>query len=112
MTTKEYRIGVCKTTDILSGEDFMPPYYKVYLVEEWDNQPPTTWYETEFDTLEEARKYIEEKKMDVVVDKYKKLIEDELFKATPDETTGFCNGLKAYLDEIIGQANYEKEQYK
>lgn len=112
MTTKEYRIGVCKTTDILSGEDFMPPYYKVYLVEEWDNQPPTTWYETEFDTLEEARKYIEEKKMDVVVDKYRKLIEDELFKATPDETIGFCNGLKYYLDGLIEQSDYEKEQYK
>ena len=112
MATKEYRIGVCKTTDILSGEDFMPPYYKVYLVEEWDNQPPTTWYETEFDTLEEARKYIEERKMDVVVDKYKKLIEDELFKATPDETIGFCKGLKDYLGGLIEQSDYEKEQYK
>lgn len=112
MTTKEYKIGVCKTTDVISGEDFLPPYYKVYSVEVWDNQPPTTWYEAEFDTLEEARKYVEEKKMDVVVDKYKKLIEDEIFKATPDETIGFCNGLKAYLDELIGQSNYEKEQYK
>lgn len=112
MTTKEYKIGVCKTTDVISGEDFLPPYYKVYSVEEWNNQPPTTWYEAEFDTLEEARKYVEEKRMDVVVDKYKKLIEDEVFKATPDETIGFCNGLKAYLDELIGQSNYEKEQYK
>lgn len=112
MTTKEYRIGVCKTTDVDSNEDFLPPYYKVYSIEPLGDEPPATWFETEFDTLEEARKYIEEKKMDVVVDKYRKLIEDELFKATPDETIGFCEGLKTYLDEIIGQANYEKEQYK
>lgn len=57
MTTKEYKIGVCKTTDVISGEDFLPPYYKVYSVEVWDNQPPTTWYEAEFDTLEEAMAY-------------------------------------------------------
>lgn len=112
MTTKEYKIGVCKTTDVDSGEDFLPPYYKVYLVEEWDDQPPTTWYEAEFDTLEEARAYIEKKKMSTVVDKYKKLIEDEVFKATPDETIGLCEWLKAYLDELIKQSNYEKEQYK
>ena len=60
MTTKEYRIGVCKTTDVDSDEDFLPPYYKVYSVEVWDNQPPTTWYEAEFDTLDEAKKYIKE----------------------------------------------------
>lgn len=72
MTTKEYRIGVCKTTDIDSGEDFLPPYYKVYSIETWEDQPPTTWFEMDFDTLEEARAYIEEKKMSVVVDKYKK----------------------------------------
>ena len=54
----------------------------------------------------------ERKRMSVVVDKYKKLIEDEMFKATPDEMIGFCEGLKACLDEIIGQANYEKKQYK
>lgn len=112
MTTKEYRIGVCKTTDIASGEDFLPPYYKVYSIETWDDQPPTTWFEMDFDTLEEARAYIEKKKMGMVVDKYKKLIEDETFKATPDETIGFCEGLKAYLDELIKQSKYEKEQYK
>lgn len=115
MTTKEYKIGVCKTTDIDSGEDFLPPYYKVYSVEllgVGDDEPSVTWYEAEFDTLEEARAYVDKKKMDMVVDKYKKLIEDELFKATPDETIGFCEGLKAYLDELIKQSNYEKEQYK
>ena len=112
MTTKEYKIGVCKTTDVDSDEDFLPPYYKVYLVETWEDQLPTTWFEAEFDTLEEARAYIEKKKMGEAVDKYKKLIEDKLFKATPDETIGFCEGLRAYLDETIKQANYEKEQYK
>ena len=60
MTTKEYKIGVCKTTDIVSGEDFLPPYYKVYSIEMWENEPPTTWYEAEFDTLDEAKKYIKE----------------------------------------------------
>ena len=112
MTTKEYRIGVCKTTDVVSGEDFLPPYYKVYSIETREDRPPTTWLEMDFDTLEEAHAYIERKKMDVAVNKYKKLIEDEIFKATPDETIGFCEGLKAYLDELIGQSNYEKEQYK
>ena len=66
----------------------------------------------DFDTLDEARAYIEKKKMDTVVDKYKKLIGGEMFKATPDETIGFCNGLKAYLDGVIKQSNYEREQYK
>lgn len=112
MVNKEYKIGVCTTVDVISGEDFLPPYYKVYLVEEWNNQPPTTRYEAEFDTLEEARAYIQEKMMSPTVDKYKKLIEDEMFKATPDETIGFCKGLKAHLDELIRQSNYEKEQYK
>lgn len=60
MTTKEYKIGICRTTDIASGEDFLPPYYKVYSVETWEDQPPATWYEAEFDTLDEAKKYIEE----------------------------------------------------
>lgn len=109
MTTKEYKIGVCKTTDINSGEDFMPPYYKVYSVETWGDQPPATWFEMDFDTLEEAKAYVQEKMMMPTVDKYKKLIEDEVSKATPDETIGFCKGLKVYLDELIGQSNYEKE---
>lgn len=60
MTTKEYKIGVCKTTDIDSGEDFLPPFYKVYSIETWGDQPPTTWYEAEFGTLDEAKKYVEE----------------------------------------------------
>lgn len=57
MTTKKYKIGVCKTTGVISGENFLPPYYKVYSIETWDDQPPTTWYEAEFDTLEEAMAY-------------------------------------------------------
>lgn len=60
MTTKEYKIAICKTADILTDEDFMPPYYKVYSVETREDQPPTTWYEAEFDTLDEAKKYIQE----------------------------------------------------
>lgn len=60
MTTKEYKIAICKTTDIVSDEDFMPPYYKVYSVEPLGDQPPTTWYEAEFDTLDEANKYVKE----------------------------------------------------
>ena len=50
--------------------------------------------------------------MKPIIDKYEKLIEDELLKATPDETIGFCEGLKSYLDELVRQSNYEKEQYK
>lgn len=50
--------------------------------------------------------------MDECVQKYKEMIEDEMFKATPDEMIGFCEGLKACLDELIGQANYEKKQYE
>lgn len=59
MTTKEYRIGKCTTVDIENGEDFLPPYYKVYMIEDHDGMP-TTWYEGEFDTLEEAENYIKE----------------------------------------------------
>lgn len=105
---KDYKIGLRTTTDINDGKQLSEPYYVVY--EEFENG--SVWYETDIDTLEEAREYIAKKKMKPVVDKYKKLIEDEVFKATPDETIGFCEGLKAYLDELIGQSNYEKEQYK
>ena len=70
------------------------------------------WWEADTDTLEEAHEYISKKQMEDVVGKYKKLIEDEVFKATPDETIGFCEGLKGYLDEMIKQSKYEKEQYK
>lgn len=112
MATKEYKIAICKTTDIDSGEDFLPLYYKVYLIESLRDEPLATWYMAEFDTLEEARVYVERKKMDVVIDKYKKSIEDEISKATPDETIGFCEGLKDYLDELVKQSNYKKEQYK
>lgn len=58
---KRYMIGVCKTTDISNGEDILPPYYKVYSVEVWNGEPPTVWFETEFDTLKEAKDYINER---------------------------------------------------
>lgn len=80
MSSKEYKIVVCKTTDINSGEDFMPPYYKVYSVETWGDQPPATWFEMDFDTLEYAKAYVQEKMMMPTVDKYKKLIEDKSSK--------------------------------
>ena len=56
---KTYRIGKCTTVDIEDGSDFLPPYYKVYMIEEYGGCP-TVWFEQEFDTLEEAKKYIEE----------------------------------------------------
>lgn len=49
--------------------------------------------------------------MDTYVDKYKALIEDELFKATYDETIEFCEGLIAFLDEALEQAQKEKLMY-
>lgn len=58
---KRYMIGVCKTTDISNGDDISPPYYKVYSVEVWNGEPPTVWYEAEFDTLKEAKDYIKER---------------------------------------------------
>lgn len=54
---KEYKIGKCTTVDVESGEDFVPAFYKVYSVEEY-NGFPAVWYEDEFDTLEEAKGYI------------------------------------------------------
>lgn len=105
---KGYRIGVRTTTDIEDGKQLTEPYYMVFV----EYEDGSVWAELDANTVEEAHEYIEEKMMETVVDKYKKQIEDEMFKATPDETIGFCKGLKAYLDELIGQSNYEKEQYK
>ena len=105
---KGYKIGLRTTVDIDDGRQLSEPCYAVYV--EYDSG--SLWYEIDVDTLEEAREYVSRKQMEEVVDKYKKLIEDEIFKATPDETIGFCEGLKCYLDELIGQSKYEKEQYK
>lgn len=58
---KRYMVGVCKTTDMSNGKDILPPYYKVYSVEIWNGEPPTVWFEAEFDTLKEAKDYIKEK---------------------------------------------------
>lgn len=105
---KGYKVGLRTTVDVDDGQQLSEPCYAVYA--EYDSG--SLWYEVDVDTLEEAYEYVNKKQMEEVVGKYKKLIEDELFKATPDETIGFCEGLKTYLDEVIGQANYEKEQYK
>lgn len=48
--------------------------------------------------------------MDSYVNKYKKMIEDELFKATPDETIEFCWKLENYLESCIDQMETEKAQ--
>ena len=50
--------------------------------------------------------------MDERVRKYKKMIEEELFKATPDEAIEFCWKLENYLEYYIDQMEKEKEQYK
>ena len=105
---KGYKIGLRTTVDIDDGRQLSEPCYAIYG--EYDSG--SLWYEIDVNTLEEAKIYIQEKMMKPTIVKYEKLIEDELFKATPDETIGFCEGLKAYLDELIGQSNYEKEQYK
>lgn len=49
--------------------------------------------------------------MDEYVNKFKKLIEDELFKATPDEAIEFCWKLENYLESYIDQMEKEKAQY-
>lgn len=105
---KGYKIGLRTTVDIDDGRQLSEPCYTIYG--EYDNG--SLWYEIDVNTLEEAKIYIKEKMMKPIIDKYEKLIEDELFKATPDETIGFCEGLKGYLDELVRQSNYEKEQYK
>lgn len=50
--------------------------------------------------------------MDKYVQKYKEMIEEELFKATPDEAIEFCWKLENYLEYYIDQMEKEKEQYK
>ena len=50
--------------------------------------------------------------MDKCVQKYKEMIEEELFKATPDEAIEFCWKLENYLEYYIDQMEKEKEQYK
>ena len=40
------------------------------------------------------------------------MIEEELFKATPDEAIEFCWKLENYLEYYIDQMEKEKEQYK
>lgn len=49
--------------------------------------------------------------MEKYVDKYKELIEEELFKATFDETIEFCELLIAYLDGVLEKAQKEKLMY-
>ena len=49
--------------------------------------------------------------MEKYVDKYKELIEEELFKATFDETIEFCELLIAYLDGVLEEAQKEKLMY-
>lgn len=105
---KGYRIGLRTTADIEDGKQLAEPYYLIFV----EYEDGSVWYEAESNTLEEAKAYVQKKMMAPTIDKYKKLIEDEIFKATPDETIGFCEGLKGYLDELIGQSKYEKEQYK
>lgn len=50
--------------------------------------------------------------METYVNKYKKLIEDELFKATYDEAIEFCEGLIAYLNEVLEEERKEKSMYE
>lgn len=49
--------------------------------------------------------------MDDVVNKYKKQIEDEFFKATPEETIEFCWKLENYLESLMDTMEQEKAQY-
>lgn len=49
--------------------------------------------------------------MESVVKKYQEQIEDDLFKATFDETIEFCQKLSAYLDEVREQAEKERLYY-
>lgn len=49
--------------------------------------------------------------MEQWVNKYKDIIEDDLFKATYDETIEFCEGLIAFLDGVLEEAQKEKLMY-
>ena len=51
----EYRIGECRVTSIDDGMDIEPPSYKVFLVTEDGDW----WFETEFDSIEEANAFID-----------------------------------------------------
>lgn len=51
----EYRIASCEVRDIEDGMLVEPTFFKVFLVTadgDW-------WFETEFDSMEEAEAYIE-----------------------------------------------------
>lgn len=50
--------------------------------------------------------------MDKTVKKYQDMIEEELFKATPDEAIEFCWKLENYLEYYIDQMEKEKAQYE
>lgn len=50
--------------------------------------------------------------MDKFVKKYQDMIEEELFKATPDEAIEFCWKLENYLESYIDQMEKEKAQYE
>lgn len=105
---KDYKIGLRITTDIEDGKQLSEPYYAVFA----EYEDGSVWFEWDTNTLEEAHEYVQKKIMKPVVDKYEKQIDDELFKATPDETIGFCEELITYLNGVKQQANFEKEQYK
>lgn len=54
----DFRIGLSTTTDIDDGKQLGGAYYVIYaLYEDGD-----VWYETEKDTLEEARRYVEKRR--------------------------------------------------
>lgn len=49
--------------------------------------------------------------MDKQVNKFKKLIGDELLKATPNEVIEFCWKLENYLEDCINKMEKEKAQH-
>ncbi len=49
--------------------------------------------------------------MDEYVSKFKKLIEDELSEATPNEAIEFCWKLENYLEDYIDKMEKEKAQH-
>lgn len=53
---KGYRIGLCATLDIEDDKHLCEPYYKVYR----EYEDGSVWFEREFNTLDEAKEYIEE----------------------------------------------------
>lgn len=105
---KGYRIGLRTTLDVDDGKQLSAPYYVVYV----EYEDGGVWFETECETQDEAREYITKRTMGNLVEKYVGMIDDELFKATPEETIAFCDGVSSHLKYVVEQANYEKEQYK